>query len=128
MYFLSLRPSIPSTMSSFSHGSPINSRREISHDPTASTHDCGSPTQWQERTDAGSLCPGSTSTGAVLPHSTRPYRCTGAAARLPAPHKRRWPCPSVPASLLQWPPLLLSPRPHARLAHAHTHACANRPP
>src|SRR5712691_9371435 len=113
-FSLSLRPSTPSTMSSFSNGSPINSRREIAHDPTASTHDCGSPTQWQGRTDSGSLCPGSPSAGSVLPHITRPHLCTGAAALLPAPQKRRWPCPSFHAYLLQWHSLLLSTRPPAR--------------
>src|SRR5712691_8094919 len=127
-FSLSLRPSTPSTMSSFSNGSPINSRREIAHDPTASTHDCGSPTQWQGRTDSGSLCPGSPSAGSVLPHITRPHLCTGAAALLPAPQKRRWPCPSVHASLLQWHSLLLSTRPPARLAYPRAHARAKRPP
>ena len=35
------------TMSSFSTGSPVNSGREISHDPTVSTDDCRASTQWQ---------------------------------------------------------------------------------
>src|SRR5262245_48386279 len=54
---LSLRPSIPSTMSSFSHGQPVTSRRERSHDPTASTNDHCASTQWQGRAYPTSLCP-----------------------------------------------------------------------
>src|SRR5712691_544744 len=115
-------------MSSFSPGPRVTSRRERSHAPTASTHDCGSPTQWQGRTDSGSFCPGSPPAGSVLPHIPRPHRCTGTAALLLAPEKRRQPRPRVHASLLQWHPLLLSARPPARLAHLSAHARANRPP
>src|SRR5262249_42250990 len=88
----------------------VNSRRETSHDPTASTHACCTATQRQERADPTVLCPGSPPARAVLPHLPRPPLCTGAAALLPAPQKHRWPGPRVHAPLLQWPPLLLSAR------------------
>src|SRR5262249_27838433 len=107
-YSLSLRRAIPSTMSSFSHGQPLTSRRGISYEPPASTNACASPPQWQGRPDAGTLCPGSPPAGPVLPHTPRPPLGTGAAALLPPPPKRRRPCPNVSAPLLQRHPLLLS--------------------
>jgi len=88
----------PSMMSSFSNG-PRISRRERSHEPTASTNVCGPPPQWQRRTNAGSRCPGSTPARAVLPQITRPHLGTGASALLPAPEKHRRPRPSVHAYL-----------------------------
>src|SRR5262245_37284637 len=98
-----------SMMSSFAHPLLV-SRREISHEPPASTNDRGSPPQRQKRTDARLLCPGSPPARAVLPHIPRPHYGTGAAALFPAPQKRRWPGPGVHAHLLQRPPLLLSAR------------------
>src|SRR5262249_26502143 len=106
----------------------VNSRRETSHDPTASTNDCCAATQRQERAYPTVLCPGSPPAHAVLPHIPRPHLGTGAAALLPAPQKRRRPRPHVHAHLLQRYSLLLSARPPARLAHAVTPAPANCPP
>src|SRR5713101_7716940 len=113
MCALSLRPSISSTMSSFSHGPLVNLRRETSHDPTASTNDCGSSTQWQGRTDSGILYPTSPPAGSVLSQIPRPHLGTGTSALLLTPEKRRWPCPRVHAHLLQRPPLFLPTRPEA---------------
>src|SRR5262249_9677299 len=125
---LPLRPSISSTMSSFSHGPRVNSRRESAHDPTTSTHDCRTATQWHGRAYPTRLCPGSPPAGAVLPPIPRPHLRTGAPALLPAPHKHRRPRPSVHASLLQRYSLLLSAWPPARLAHAGAPTRAHRPP
>src|SRR5215813_8600310 len=97
-------------MSSFTNPLPVL-RREIPHEPPASTNDRGAPPQRQKRTDASILCPGSPPAGPVLPHSPRPHLRTGAAALFPASEKRRWPRPRVHAHLLQRLPLLLSARP-----------------
>src|SRR5262249_59924333 len=102
--------------------------KETSHAPTASTQDGGSPTPWHERTASGLLGPGSPSVGSVLPPIPRPPLCTSTPALLPAPEKCRRPRPSVQASLLPWPPPLLSACPPARLAPPGTPACAHHPP
>src|SRR5262249_24358254 len=117
----------PSMMSSFAH-QPRVSRREISYEPPASTHDRGAPPQWQKRTDARILGPRRPPTRAVLPHSPRPHLGTGAAALLPASQKRRRPRPSLHAYLLQWYALLLSACPPTRLVHPVAPARANPPP
>src|SRR5438874_10607348 len=96
-------------MSSFANQLLV-SRREISHEPPASTHDRGSPPQRQKRTDSRILCPRSPPAGPVLSQIPRPHLRTGAAALLPAPQKRRWLGPSLHAHLLQWYPLFLSAR------------------
>src|SRR5438067_5477506 len=107
---------------------PRVSRRERAHAPMTATHDRGSAPQRQERTDAGILCPGRPAGGAVLPHIPRPHLATGAAALLPAPHKRRRPRPSLHAPLLQRYALLLSARPPTRRLHAGAPARAHHPP
>src|SRR2546428_4449921 len=125
---LSLHPSLASPMSSFSHEQRVTSRREISHDPTASTPDDRTAPLWQGRAYPPRLCPCSTPARAVLPHIPRLARRTGAAALLPASAQRRRPRPSVHAPLLQWPPLFLPARPHARRAPPRPPARANHPP
>src|SRR5262249_33033976 len=114
-------------MSSFAHPLLV-SRREIPHEPPASTEDRGAPPQRQKPTDASILCPSSPPAGPVLPHIPRPHLRTGAAALLPAPQQRRWPRPSLHASLLQRSALLLPARPPTRLAHPRAPARANAPP
>src|SRR5262245_1125103 len=128
MRSLSLRYSPPATMSFFSNGQSVHARRERAYDPTASTKDCCTATPWQGRAPPTVVCPGSPPARAVLPHISRPHLCTRAAALLPAPQKRRWPCPSVHAHLLQWHALFLSARSPARLAYPRTHSRANCPP
>src|SRR4029453_12563052 len=114
-------------MSSFANPLLV-SRREIPHEPTASTDDHGAPPQRHKRTDASILCLRSPPAGPVLPPLPRPHRRTGTAALLPPPHKRREPGPGVHAPLLQWHPLLLSARLAACLVPAGAPACANPPP
>src|SRR6266540_3135395 len=103
-------------MSSFANQLRV-SRREISHDPPASTHDRGSPPPRQKRTDASILCPRSPPAGPVLPHIPRPHLRTGAAARLPAPETRRRPPPRPECGGGQATPSGGHPLPQSSLLH-----------